>query len=215
MLYTGGSTGMPKGVAITNEALAKMYNICIEQGYDYEIGDRNLCLIPPNHPTSFVHCLVNPWLWGTTQVLQPIYDKYRFASDLRDLNVQYGMAAPSHYQALLQAELNEGELSHVKRLFAGGEPMTRETAEYLVSILVRAGVQNPWAAVAYGMSELGPLAIFSFQDSSLLNKVGKPVSDVEARIVDDEGNILGDNARGNLEVWIGYNKLDRKNKEMV
>jgi len=200
ILYTGGSTGIPKGIEITNEGLAKMYNVCVAQGYDYEIGDRNLCLIPPNHPTSFVHTLVNPWLWGINQVLQPIYNKYTFAKDVKDLKVQYTMAAPSHYQTLLQTEIQKGDFSHVKRMFTGGEPMTKQTAEALVSVMEKAGVQNPWPSLCYGMSELGPLAIFSFQRQGLLNKVGKPVPGVEARIVDDQGNILGNNVRGNLEI---------------
>ncbi|MDR1688471.1 MAG: acyl--CoA ligase [Clostridiales bacterium] len=200
ILYTGGSTGIPKGVEITNEGLAKMYNVCVEQGYDYEIGDRNLCLIPPNHPTSFVHCLVNPWLWGITQVLQPVYNKYTFAKDIRDLRVQYAMAAPSHYQTLLLSDIKGGEFNHVKRLFTGGEPMTKETAESLVKVLTKAGVQNPWAALGYGMSELGPLALFTFHLPGLLNKVGQTVPGVKARIVDDNGIVLGDNQRGNLEI---------------
>lgn len=200
VLYTGGSTGIPKGVEITNEGVATMYNMNLAQGYDYEIGDRNLCLIPPNHPSSFVNNLVTPWLWGVTNVLQPLYDKNRFAKDLKDLRIQYASAAPSHYQALLQSDLQDGDLSHVKWLLCGGEFMSYETALDLNRLFERTGVQNPYIGLAWGMSEIGPLAIYSIPREGLYNKVGQPLPQVEARIVDENGNVLGDNERGLLEI---------------
>ena len=53
---------------------------------------------------------------------------------------------------------------------------------------------------AYGMSELGPLAIVSPYERGLDGKVGKPIPGVDARIVDDKGNLLGTNERGNLQI---------------
>lgn len=201
ILYTGGSTGIPKGVEITNEGMANMYNICLQQGYDYVPGDRNLCIIPPNHPTSFVHCLVTPWLYGTTQVLQPIYDKNRFASDLKDLKVQYAMGAASHYATLIDSELKEGDLSHLKWAFCGGEPVSYELASNINEVFERTGVQNPQLALAYGMSELGPMCMLSYKTKGLVNKVGKVVPGVKARIRDiNTGEIVGAGKRGTLEI---------------
>lgn len=201
ILYTGGSTGIPKGVEITNEAMANMHDICIKQEYDYVPGDRNLCIIPPNHPTSFVHCLVTPWLYGVTQVLQPIYDKNRFASDLRSLKVQYAMGAASHYATLIDSDLKDGELSHLKWAFCGGEPVSYELANNINKVFRRTGVQNPHLALAYGMSELGPMCMISYSKKDLANKVGPTVPGVKARIRDLATNeIVNNGKRGRLEI---------------
>jgi long-chain acyl-CoA synthetase len=74
VLYTGGSTGVPKGVEITNEATNRL-SVAYEEIHDLKAGERALVLIPPNHPTSFILCMVMPWHYGTTQVLQPVYNK--------------------------------------------------------------------------------------------------------------------------------------------
>ncbi len=201
ILYTGGSTGVPKGVEITNEGMTNMYKICLEQEYDYEVGDRNLCLIPPNHPTSFVHCLVTPWLYGTTQVLQPIYDKKTFANDLKNLKVQYAMGAASHYATLLKSNLKENDLAHLKWAFCGCEPVSYELARNINKVFERTGVQNPYLALGYGMSELGPMCMLSYKIPGLYNKVGRPVPTAKARIRDIKtGKFLGSNKRGKLEI---------------
>lgn len=201
ILYTGGSTGVPKGVEITNEGMANMYKLYQAKEFDFVPGDRNLCIIPPNHPTSFVHCMITPFIYGVTQVLQPIYDKNRFASDLRDLNVQSVMAAASHYATLVKSDLAEGALSHIKWAFCGGEPVPYELAKTINQVLEKTGVQNPYLALGYGMSELGPMCMLSYKIPGLLNKVGQTIPGVKARIRDViTGEILGDNKRGRLEI---------------
>jgi long-chain acyl-CoA synthetase len=203
VLYTGGSTGIPKGVEITNEAviqLSKTYKDVIE----IEAGNRSLILIPPNHPTSFMVCLIMPWFYGATHVLQPIYNKNTFANDLKSAKAQFALAAPSHYATLVSADLKAGDFMYLKCASSGGEPVSFELAEAINKSLEKAGAERPWLALGYGMSELGPTVFSSPNESALYNKVGKPIPGVEARIVDDDGNLLGDNEKGNLEVKTPY-----------
>ncbi|MCL2078382.1 MAG: acyl--CoA ligase [Oscillospiraceae bacterium] len=201
VLYTGGSTGIPKGVEKTNEEFIDMARIYLQANYfDYKTRDRNLILIPPNHPTSFVLGCVVPWFIGTTQVLQPIYSKDNFANDLYYLKAQSTIAAPSHFATLPLCNLPDGALSHVRILFCGGELVTPELATAVNKTLKRLKSQSQHMVVGYGMAELGPLTHLSYGVPELLNRVGKPIPEVIARIVDDNGNILGDNTRGNLEI---------------
>jgi long-chain acyl-CoA synthetase len=204
VLYTGGSTGIPKGIELTDEAAIRMSGAYLAMDFA-RVGDRNLILIPPNHPTSFMLSMVVPWNLGVTQVLQPIYNKNTFLDDLRKLKPQVvAVAAPSHYATLLLSDLKEGDLSTLRLAGCGGEAVTYEFAVAVNTALKKAGVIYPYLVLGYGMSELGSAStVISHKDKgahTLFNKVGKTLPGVEGRIVDDNGNILGDNSRGNLEI---------------
>lgn len=97
ILYTGGSTGIPKGVEKRDREFIAMANKYPDIPIELNPGDRNGVFIPPNHPTAFVHSMVVPSFYGTTQVLQPIYNKETFVNDIYNLNLKIAVAAPSHY----------------------------------------------------------------------------------------------------------------------
>jgi long-chain acyl-CoA synthetase len=180
ILYTGGSTGEPKGVEKTDSEFIAMSDVHLDPSMNIYVGktERNGIFIPPNHPTALVHSIVVPWFYGTTQVLQPVYNKNTFPDDILDLKLNWGVAAPSEFRFPI----------------CGGEPVPEDQYKEINTTLKRLGVQNP-LTVAYGMSELGPLNIFTFGQRN-----GRPIPGVKARIIDDEGNELGDNMRGKLEI---------------
>ena len=204
VLYTGGSTGVPKGVELINEKInimARNYGKD-KLNLDFVVGDRNMLLIPPNHPTSLVHGLTSTWACqegGVTQVCQPIYNRFTFANDIKSLNINSTVAAPSHYATLPSSGLNPEDFLQFKNPFCGGEAVPFELAVAINKVLNYAKAPNE-LIYAYGMSEFGPLAIVSPYEKALNNKVGKPIPGVDARIVDDFGNVLDDNRRGNLEI---------------
>ncbi|GHT81497.1 long-chain-fatty-acid--CoA ligase [Actinomycetota bacterium] len=199
ILYTGGSTGLPKGVEKRDREFIAMANKYPHIPIDLNPSDRNGVFIPPNHPTAFVHSLVVPSFFGTTQVLQPIYNKETFVNDIYNLKLNLAVAAPSHYATFLLSNLPDGALSSFAYPFTGGEAVSPQLADEVNLALSRLGVQNP-LIVGYGMSEIGPMTMLSSGDSTLRNKVGKLLPNVEARILDRDGNKLGVNQRGKLEI---------------
>ncbi|MDL2235755.1 acyl--CoA ligase [Christensenellaceae bacterium OttesenSCG-928-L17] len=201
ILYTGGSTGIPKGVERTNEATLSMVKVLTRE--ELNMGDirglRNGIFIPPNHPTSFVHSIVAPWILGTVEVLQPFYDKNTFVRDLYSLKVGYAVGAPSHYAMFLSNDLSDGALAHLKLPFCGGESVTYELAQGINEEFERLGVANP-LIVCYGMSEVGPLANMGIGDKTLVNRSGKLLPGMKGRIRKDDGKLAKPGEKGILEI---------------
>jgi long-chain acyl-CoA synthetase len=198
ILYTGGSTGVPKGVEKRDKEFIAMANKYNE--IPLQVGDRNGVFIPPNHPTAFVHSVVVPSLFGTTQVLQPIYNKATFVDDIYRLKLSVTVAAPSHYATFPLTTLPDNSLKDFAFPFTGGEAVSKELAVEINKTLKRLGVQRP-LIVGYGMSEIGPMAMLSVDCKDLNNKVGKTLAGVKARILDKTGKPVAVDERGLLEIF--------------
>jgi long-chain acyl-CoA synthetase len=207
ILYSGGSTGIPKGVEKRNEEFNHMLAFYPEVLHMDNLENiRNGIFIPPNHPTSLVHSIIEPWAMGATNVLQPIYDKNTFPDDIYRLGINYAVAAPSHYAMFQKCNLPDGALKKFHVPMTGGESVSRELAETVNKVFKKLGCPSP-LIVGYGMSEMGPTNIFTVGEKGLGNKPGKPVPSVKARIIDDNGKELGANQRGGLEIFAPYVRM--------
>lgn len=82
--YTSGTTGDPKCIVFNEKspnAIIEMHNGLDLRDY---VGERSLVIIPPSHATGMFYATYLQMAKGKTLVLQPIYDKKTFATDLRD-----------------------------------------------------------------------------------------------------------------------------------
>lgn len=196
ILYTGGSTGIPKGVEKTDADIVAMGNVYADPvlGLNLQPGERNGIFIPPNHPTSLINSTISQWLFGTTNVLQPVYNKLTFPEDIYNLRLNIAVAAPSHYATFPNSGLPDGALSFFRLPMCGGEAVNEYLYYEINQSLERLGVQNP-LTVAYGMSEVGPLVIMIVG-----HRTGKPVLGAKARLIGLDGKEIIGPGRGLLEV---------------
>ncbi|MDR2599803.1 MAG: acyl--CoA ligase [Oscillospiraceae bacterium] len=200
-LYTGGSTGVPKGVEITNEGIINQAHKYPKMKIDVVRNDRNGVFIPPNHPTSFIHSILIPSFFGAVQVYQPVYDKLTFARDLEKLKLNISMAAPSHYYTLIKAKYGKRAFRNLKGAYTGGEAVPNALWHQTTQALRKGGSSSD-LIVGYGMSELLGMAIFSPSVSGLENRAGNPNPGVDVRIRNRFTDELleGNNVKGLVEI---------------
>lgn len=199
---TGATTSqIPKCVEIYADGLTKMANIYDNTWFDFKPGDRNTVFIPQFYATGAVHG-VHAGLFGSlTNVYKPKYDRFAFAKDLIDSKANIALVAPSHLATLVDSNLKDNALNHVKYVFIGGEAIMPAQMEKFREAAKRLGIK--YVLNGYGMTETGSMSGISDKVALSNDDVTiVPAPGVKYRIVDPQTREeLGENQRGILEKW--------------
>jgi malonyl-CoA/methylmalonyl-CoA synthetase len=201
IIYTSGTTGRPKGVVHTHATLQAQVESLID-AWAWSTDDRILLVLPLHH----VHGIVNVTLcalWaGATCEAPGGFDAHQTWERLGAGELTLFMAVPTIYARLIAA-WDAADAGDRQRWSAGARRarlMVSGSAALPVSTLAR------WEELTghvllerYGMTELG-MALSNTLDRRVPGKVGEPLPNVEARIVDDDGQDLPDGRVGELLV---------------
>jgi long-chain acyl-CoA synthetase len=193
LLYTGGTTGRSKGVALTHAGLDAAGAAGFAAGYR---PGRTVGLLPL--PLAHVYGLmvsvtglhaVEPG----RSVLMRWFDPAGFVSLVEEHRVQTAALVPSMLQMLLSQPLEDHDLSCLERVSSGGAPLAVEVAHEIErripSVEVREG---------YGCTETTALIAAQPVDDRRLGSVGKPVGGIEVRIAGPDGAALSAGQDGEI-----------------
>ncbi len=206
-LYTSGTTGLPKGVMLTN---ANMSTAISEAGLTFHIGDDTVSLVamPLFHIGGSGWALCAMSRGGRSIILRDM-DPARLLELVAGEHITEMFVVPAVLMMLLATpSLAETDLASLRVVFYGASPISEDV---LVKCLAAFGCGF---AQVYGMTETtGAITSLAFEDHDpdgprrgLLRSAGKPHGSVELRIVDpDTGTEVGPGEVG--EVWTrsGYN----------
>jgi fatty-acyl-CoA synthase len=197
ILYTSGTTGLPKGVKVTHAM--NLFNAVNVTGLA-EISDRSvhLCILPLFH-TAGLNVYSNPvFHTGGTVVVMPAFDPGEALRALGDpalgINLLFGV--PAHYQFPTQhPDFTATDFSRLAHAGVGGAPAP-------LSVIEAWQEQGVMLTQGYGMTETGPVVLYLDKADAVrkAGSAGKPALHVDVRLVDADGHDVGDGDVG--EIWL-------------
>ncbi|MFG2665079.1 fatty acyl-CoA synthetase [Streptomyces sp. NPDC048387] len=206
LLYTSGTTALPKGAMMTHRALAHEYESAIA-ALDLAEGDRPLHSLPLYHSAQ-MHVFLLPYLAvgaDNTVLDGPV------AEEVFDL-VEAGradslFAPPTVWIALAgHPQFGQRELGALRKAYYGASVMPVPVLERLRERLPGLGFYN-----CFGQSEIGPLAtvLRPEEHEGRMESCGRPVLHVEAKVADEDGAEVPDGTAGEVvyrspQLCLGY-----------
>lgn len=195
LLYTSGTTGVPKAVVQTY-GMALVNYINLGQAINLTSEDRTLNFLPLFHTAGINLYTLPTLIAGGTVTVLPAFDEEVVIDLLAagDLDTFFGV--PAVYQLLsLHPRFGEVDLTKVRNWGCGGAPLS----DALVTLYQDRGIV---VCNGYGMTETGP-TVFLMDPAHVKEKigsVGKAQIMTAVRIVDESGADVPEGGVG--EMWL-------------
>lgn len=219
MVHTGGTTGYPKGVLLSNKAFNAIAHEYLVSGMKYRKGDSILHGIPPFHAYGFSIGIHMPLILGLTIYMCIKIDYDSLAKMFRKIKPVHFVGGSAHTTTIVDAVRNKPfKLSHMKTWALGGSSLSKKQLEEVAKVLEENHCGTR-IVTGYGMSELCATACTERSDCLKQGSVGIPLPHVNIKVMDEVYNTeLTYGKVGSLWVnspgmMIGYqdNKEENKN----
>ena len=221
MAHTGGTTGFPKCVMLSNDNVNAMTHGYWYLGIPFERKQRYFNDLPPFIMYGLCLATHTTLAYGLEVILYPVFDSKAFPKQFAKYKPHHFSALVDHlkYLAIDKATKNI-DLTDFITAAVGGDSVNceleQEVNEYLRSHNCKYEVVK-----GYGMTELAATAVTSFTGANAIGSVGVPLVSNTIKIMNlDTLQEIGYNQTG--EIWIsgpsvmlGYYKKPKETTEMI
>jgi long-chain acyl-CoA synthetase len=215
ILYTSGTSGVPKGVMLTNKNLESN---AIDACEHARFTEKTIFLgvLPMFHAFGLTGCINIPLMLGSKVVFQARFSPMGVLEAVKQHGVEVLLMVPTMYAVLANAKSGTPEsLKTVKIAVSGGEALPVTLIEQFHKKF------NITLMEGFGLTETSPIVALSMPWAHKPGSVGKIIPHVEVKTVDDAGESLPIGADGG-EIWIkgpnvmkGYFKKPEVTAEVI
>jgi long-chain acyl-CoA synthetase len=183
ILYTGGTTGTPKGAMLSHENI----QVSIANVAHYERSSENdlaLCFLPLNHVFGQMHILNSTIYSAGGLVILPSFNMDMALDAISRHNVTKYFAVPTVYIRMLELPDLKEKIRSVTYCFSAAASMA---AEVVKEWKAKTGLN---IHECYGMTESASIVTFNHYYRHVIGSVGTPANLMEVQIRDMSGNTL-------------------------
>ena len=193
--YTSGTTGKPKGVALTHSSL-HWNSVNTLLGLDIVTDDVALVNAPLFHTGALNMLAVNTLYKGATLVVQRKFDATECLSAIENEGVTITFAVPTMLTLLERSpDFDKARIATLRWILSGGAPLPPDVA-------ARWSAMGVPVIASFGLSEAGPSVTFRRRDDVARKAAssGPPAPLTDVHVVDESGRPVPDGTTGEIVV---------------
>ncbi len=186
ILYSGGTTGVPKGIMLSNYNFVSEGLMCAQWvGMNPEVSDV-LAMLPIFHGFGLGVCVNTALSNGGKSILVPMFEA-DLAAKLIKKKPNFIIGVPTLYEALSKnPKFQSSDLSCLFACFSGADTLPRSTKERFEEIVERQGGEDVKLLEGYGLTEavtaIMAMPVGEYREGS----IGIPFPNMLAKIVKRE-----------------------------
>ena len=217
ILFTSGTTGIPKGVVFNHERLLAIAT-AISQTFNLTNKDKMLSLMPLSHSAP-LNTFFLPGLYSGTAHVIDDFTPTVFLHYIQEEKTTFSFAAPVAYLfAAKDPNISDYDLSSMRVFAYGGGPLALASYHH-----VKNAFQNENFYQVYGLTEAGPNGILLNPEEHLTKagSIGKyPTVNMEIRVVNEFGEDTSPKEYGEIiltgdSLMLGYDHNIEETKAVI
>ena len=189
ILHSGGTTGTPKGIMISNysfNALAQQSGVNV---IDVRPKDKIVTILPIFHGFGLGVCVHTPLSLKVETILMPEYDANRFYKIWKNDKPHVILGVPTLWEGMMNnKKFDKIDMSQLKYIISGGDYLS-VAAETKVNEFLHKHGAHVNICKGYGMTESVAATCYTFPGTNEPGSIGIPMVGNTYKIWDPEKNI--------------------------
>ena len=188
ILHSGGTTGTPKGIMISNYSFNAMAQQSAVNVIDVRPKDKIVTVLPNFHGFGLGICIHTPLCLKVETILMPEYDAGRFYKIWKNDRPHVILGVPTLWEGMMSNHRFDNlDMSQLKYMVSGGDYLSVQAEQKINDFLHTHGA-NVNILKGYGMTESVAATAYTFPGTNEPGSIGIPMVGNTYKIVNPETN---------------------------
>ena len=221
ILHSGGTTGTPKGIMISNYSFNALAMQSAVNVIDVRPKDKIVTILPIFHGFGLGVCVHTPLCLKVETILMPEYDAKRFYKIWKYDKPNVILGVPTLWESMINnKKFDDVDMSQLKYIVSGGDHLSVAAEEKINEFLHNHGAKVN-IAKGYGMTESVAATAYTFPGTNEPGSIGIPMVGNSYKICNpDTGKEVPTGTEGEICVhgptlMIGYLNNEKETKHML